>query len=235
MPPVRSTLAREWVRENQWQNHKCRAALSLAALLSQQLAPMQTDDFTRNIEFHVQHRLGAKHPPQTSRAGLSTSIMQSQDGPRASVGPVTYLPHAQFDRTTDSVLRGADEHTVKRSTQSATVGKNRPGSWSAGHEAGLHSVCRVMEIGGTRACQLDKVDLSQLKRQFPEAYAVYVKGGVRAELSLELPRGSYKAEWVNTKTGATEKAEDFDHDGGTRALASPAYEDDIALRVHRKP
>jgi hypothetical protein len=165
------------VRENQWQNHKCRAALSLAALLSQQLAPMQADDFTRNIEFHVQHRLGAKHPPQTSRAGLSTSVMHSQDGPRASVGPVTYFPHAQFDSTTDSVLRGADEHTVKRSTQSATVGKNRPGSWSAGHEAGLHSVCRVMEIGGTRACQLDKVDLSQLERQFPEAYALYVKDG----------------------------------------------------------
>ena len=166
MPPVRSTLARECVRENQWQNHKCRAALSLAALLSRQLAPVQTDDFARNVEFHIQHRLGARYPPQVIGAGLSTSVMHSQDGPRVSVCPVTYLFHAQFDRTTDSVLRGAEEHTVKRSTQSATVGKNRPVKWSA-HEAGLHRVCRVMEIGGTRVCQLDKVDFSQLERRFP--------------------------------------------------------------------
>lgn len=67
-----------------------------------------------------------------------------------------------------------------------------------------------------------------------KAYAVYFKGGVQADLSLDLPRGSYKAEWVNTKTGAVEKAEDFDHDGGTRKLVSPAYEDDVALRVKAK-
>ena len=67
-----------------------------------------------------------------------------------------------------------------------------------------------------------------------KAYAVYVKGGVRAELTLELPRGMYKAEWVNTKTGAVDKAEDFDHDGGTRMLLSPAYQEDVALRVKAK-
>jgi Cellulase (glycosyl hydrolase family 5) len=66
-----------------------------------------------------------------------------------------------------------------------------------------------------------------------KAYAVYIKGGVKAELALDLPKGKYKAEWVNTKTGAVDKAEDFDHDGGTRTLVSPAYQDDIALRVRR--
>ena len=67
-----------------------------------------------------------------------------------------------------------------------------------------------------------------------KAYAVYVKGGVQAELALDLPRGSYRAEWVNTKTGAVDKAEDFDHDGGARKLASPVYEEDVALRVTAK-
>ena len=67
-----------------------------------------------------------------------------------------------------------------------------------------------------------------------KAYAAYVKGGMRAELSLDLPRGAYKAEWVNTKTGAVDKAEDFDHDGGVRKLISPAYEEDIALRIKAK-
>ena len=64
-----------------------------------------------------------------------------------------------------------------------------------------------------------------------KAYAIYVKGGVKAELSLDLPKGQYKAEWLNTKTGAVDKAEDFDHDGGTRTLVSPAYQEDVALRV----
>ncbi len=67
-----------------------------------------------------------------------------------------------------------------------------------------------------------------------KAYAVYVKGGVKAELSLDLPRGKYRAEWLNTKTGAVDKAEDFDHDGGTRTLASSAYEEDVALRIRAK-
>ena len=67
-----------------------------------------------------------------------------------------------------------------------------------------------------------------------KVYAVYVKGGVKAELSLALPRGKYRAEWLNTKTGAVDKAEVFDHDGGTRTLASPTYEEDVALRIKAK-
>jgi hypothetical protein len=67
-----------------------------------------------------------------------------------------------------------------------------------------------------------------------KTYAVYIKGGVRAELSLDLPRGDYKAEWVNTKTGAVNKVEDFDHGGGARLLVSPTYEADVALRIKAK-
>lgn len=63
------------------------------------------------------------------------------------------------------------------------------------------------------------------------AYAVYVNGdGVRA-LSLKLPPGSYEVQWIDTKTGRTEKTESFKHDGQTRRLAAPAYNDDIALRL----
>ncbi|MEP0844643.1 MAG: hypothetical protein HRF43_18235, partial [Phycisphaerae bacterium] len=63
------------------------------------------------------------------------------------------------------------------------------------------------------------------------AYAVYVLGGTRAELALELPAGTYRAEWLNTRTGRIDKAEDFTHQGGARSLASPPYTQDIALRV----
>jgi hypothetical protein len=68
-----------------------------------------------------------------------------------------------------------------------------------------------------------------------KAYAVYVRGGTQAELVLDLPAGPYRAEWVNTKTGRVDKSETFEHAGGERTLASPAYAEDIALRIKRVP
>jgi len=64
-----------------------------------------------------------------------------------------------------------------------------------------------------------------------QQYAIYLDGGQQANLSLALPAGTWHAEWVNTRTGQVDKAEDFKHNGGTWALASPAYSEDIALRL----
>ena len=66
-----------------------------------------------------------------------------------------------------------------------------------------------------------------------QAYAVYVNGSGLSDLGIELPSGQYGAEWVNPKTGRTEKAEPFQHDGGIRTLHAPTYVDDIALRIVR--
>lgn len=73
------------------------------------------------------------------------------------------------------------------------------------------------------------------------AYAVYVSPtppaaelhAVRPAFSLVLglPAGSYRAEWVNTKTGKIDKVEAFKHGGGEKVLRAPAYSDDTALRV----
>jgi len=52
-------------------------------------------------------------------------------------------------------------------------------------------------------------------------------------LTVELPAGKYAAEWIDTKTGAIAKHEEFKHDGGARKLTAPDYNDDIALRVKR--
>jgi hypothetical protein len=65
------------------------------------------------------------------------------------------------------------------------------------------------------------------------AYAIYINGGSQAQLQVQLPKGKYTAEWINTKTGKTEKNEKFDHSGGGRILKSPNYEDDVALRILR--
>lgn len=65
------------------------------------------------------------------------------------------------------------------------------------------------------------------------AYAVYLKGGSRGGLLLELPVGRYKAEWVNTKSGKVEARETFDHSIGGKILRSPDYAEDIALALRR--
>lgn len=64
-------------------------------------------------------------------------------------------------------------------------------------------------------------------------YAVYLHGGPQTQVTLELRAGHYHAEWVNTLTGSVDKREDLNHAGGSRTLDSPAYAEDIALRLTR--
>jgi hypothetical protein len=52
-------------------------------------------------------------------------------------------------------------------------------------------------------------------------------------LELELPAGSWVAEWVDTKTGAVAKREVIEHAGGVVRVGAPAFEEDVALRVRR--
>jgi hypothetical protein len=79
-----------------------------------------------------------------------------------------------------------------------------------------------------------------------KAYAIYIhhgrevsrarpryqvdSGPHEAKLALNLPAGSYRATWVNTKTGQASR-EEFSHRGGEKTLASPSYTEDIALRL----
>jgi hypothetical protein len=64
-----------------------------------------------------------------------------------------------------------------------------------------------------------------------KSYAIYINGGSKSDLVVELPGGEYRAEWLNTKTGKVDKKETFEHPGGNRTLHSPNYTDDIALRI----
>ena len=65
-------------------------------------------------------------------------------------------------------------------------------------------------------------------------YAVFIRGGTKADLRLDLPNGAYTAEWVNTLTGKVDKRETFEHGGGERTLGSPAYDGEMALRIVRQ-
>ncbi|MEJ5342058.1 MAG: DUF6298 domain-containing protein [Thermogutta sp.] len=59
------------------------------------------------------------------------------------------------------------------------------------------------------------------------------KHNVTAELAVRLPAGKYQATWLDTKTGVTAKVETFSTAGGSHTLQSPAFDNDVALRIDR--
>ncbi|HPG38535.1 MAG TPA: hypothetical protein PLP19_03095 [bacterium] len=62
-------------------------------------------------------------------------------------------------------------------------------------------------------------------------YAIYLDGGAHCNVTLNLPSGSFQAEWLDTKTGRVTGVEQLEHKGGRITLKSPEYEQDIALRI----
>ena len=68
-----------------------------------------------------------------------------------------------------------------------------------------------------------------------KAYAVYVDGGgPQTRLVVKAPAGGYHAVWINTRTGRVDKSETVVHAGGELPLVSPAYSEDVALRLVRQ-
>jgi hypothetical protein len=51
-------------------------------------------------------------------------------------------------------------------------------------------------------------------------------------LHIDLADGDWRAEWIDTMTGSVGRAESV-RGGGVRAIASPEYGADIALRILR--
>ncbi len=62
-------------------------------------------------------------------------------------------------------------------------------------------------------------------------YAFYIKGGGKANLKLNLPAGSYRIEWMDTKTGEIAASGKLRHPGGVASVNSPEYIEDIAFRI----
>ncbi len=65
-------------------------------------------------------------------------------------------------------------------------------------------------------------------------YAIYWMGGKQVQLELNLPKGNYSLEWMNPLSGMAEKKITLNHAGGKAKLESPAYSEDISLRILRK-
>ncbi|MBO0723534.1 MAG: cellulase family glycosylhydrolase [Blastocatellia bacterium] len=72
------------------------------------------------------------------------------------------------------------------------------------------------------------------------AYAIYLRTLSATEtiqkgpaLTLQLPAGCYRADWVDTKSGNLIKSARFVHNGGAWQAKFPKFKNDIALGVHR--
>ena len=95
----------------------------------------------------------------------------------------------------------------------------------------LNSVLSARASDGPRAYVLAEPD---------KAYAIYLapegeKPTPReAVVSLELPSGSYRAEWVNPLTGKVDKREAVKSKKNLVTLTSPPYREDIAIKLIRK-
>lgn len=81
-----------------------------------------------------------------------------------------------------------------------------------------------------------------------EAYAVYLhvpvpnkpkkiddhlRSGVKAKIALQLPAGKFVAEWVSPLTGETLKSEVWEQPAGDHELTTPAFDNDVALRIRK--
>lgn len=63
-----------------------------------------------------------------------------------------------------------------------------------------------------------------------KAYGLYLRGGVSATLTVDLPAGTWRGRWINTKSGVVAgRVDEWMHGGGAATLQSPAYLEDIAL------
>jgi hypothetical protein len=58
-------------------------------------------------------------------------------------------------------------------------------------------------------------------------------GNYQEDLVLNLPPGTYQADWVDAATGSIIRTDKFTHEGGSRTIATPTHAVDIALRIKR--
>jgi hypothetical protein len=64
-------------------------------------------------------------------------------------------------------------------------------------------------------------------------YYIATPGQYSEILVLDIPGGTYKAEWVDPALGSVLSSVTFVHEGGNQELSAPAYKLDIALRIKR--
>jgi hypothetical protein len=234
----------------EWQNHiaetivKTEANFKAKHLIAQNIANKSKKIVKPNPHVSIFNFHYAKPPiAVTENYGLNKVIGDDETG-FAGSGPKPYrLEGWDFIIAGGGVYDNLDfSFTVGHEDGTAKI--NAPG----GGGAVLHKQLEILKdfVNSFDFIRM-KPNNSVIKGGVPEkataralvqvgrAYAIYINGGSKANLAVELPGGTYTAEWVNTKTGNVDKKETFQHRGGNRILHSPKYADDIALRIRRVP
>jgi hypothetical protein len=62
-------------------------------------------------------------------------------------------------------------------------------------------------------------------------YAMYLYADELDGISLDIPFGRYRIEWVNPRTGAIEKSEEVEHSGSLLDLPYRMKNNDTAIRI----
>jgi hypothetical protein len=230
----------------EWQNHiaetitRAEATLEIKHLIAQNIANKFKKIENPNPQVSIFNFHYAK-PPQavTDNYGLNKVIGDDETGFAGSEPKPYRLEGWDFIIAGGAVFDNLD-YSFNVGHEDGTAKINAPGS---GGQV-MHKQLEILKdfINNFDFIKM-KPDNSVIKGGIPEkataraliqtghAYAIYINGGNQANLIVELPKGNYRAEWVNTKTGKIDKTETFQHKGGNRKLPSPKYIDDIALRI----
>jgi hypothetical protein len=232
----------------EWQNHisetivKTEAKLKTKHSIAQNIANKSEKVIKPNPHVSIFNFHYAKPPKAvTENYGLNKIIGDDETGFAGSEPKPYRLEGWDFIIAGGAIFDNLDySFTVNHEDGTAKI--NAPGSGGPV----LHKQLVVLKdfINSFDFIQM-RPDNSVIKGGIPEkatvralvragqAYAIYINGGNEAKLILELPKGNYRAEWVNTKTGKIDKTEIFQHTNGNRTLLSSKYVDDIALRIRR--
>ena len=116
-----------------------------------------------------------------------------------------------------------------------------PGSGSAALRKQLGVLKRFVESGPLLRLQPDYSTVVHASDAYTQALStpdrgtvlVYIEGKGPTSVILDLPAGRYSAEWVDPVGGNVVKRESFAAPGGRLTIATPAYAEDIALRLNR--
>jgi hypothetical protein len=232
----------------EWQNHiaevivKAEAKFKTKHLIAQNIANKSEKIIKPNPHVSIFNFHYAKPPKAITENYGSYKVIGDDETGFAGSEPKPYrLEGWDFIIAGGAVYDNLDySFTIKHEDGTAEI--NAPGS-------GGHVLHRQLEILKDFINSFDfikmKPDNSVIKGGIPDkataralvqtghAYAIYINGGNEAKLIVELPKGNYRAEWVNTKTGRIDKIETFQHTDGNRTLLSSKYVDDIALRIRR--
>lgn len=132
--------------------------------------------------------------------------------------------------------------TTDHEDGTARVVAPTPGGGGPGLRAQFHILKRFVEGFEFVKMAPDRTAIARIVPETASAralsepgrsYAIYVQGGHRVTLSLQIPAGRYRAEWTSPLTGKVERAQEIEARGTRVDIKSPDYADDIALTVRR--